>query len=119
MHKIVVNPVNGDVYVAGHRRLIRSTNGGVSWNVVFAGVTATTSDLGQMDIVSTSGGILYLGVNGGFPDTDKRGVWTSANGIAWTRLAGGSVLNIDSVDKWRGNSFTNDSKRIVLGIHIK
>ncbi len=28
VHRIAINPLNGHVYVAGHRRLIRSTNGG-------------------------------------------------------------------------------------------
>ena len=116
VHEIVVNPSNGDVYVAGHRRLIRSTNGGTSWNVVFAGTTATTSDLGQMDIVCRNDGRLYLGVNGGLPDADRRGVWTSTNGTTWTRIAGGSVLNVDSVDQWRGNSANGDSKRIVMAL---
>jgi len=116
VHKIAVNPSNGDVYIAGHRRLVRSTNGGTSWNVVFTGTTATTSDLGQMDIVCTNAGRLYLGVNGGLPDTDKRGVWTSTNGTAWTHLAGGSTLGTDSVDQWRGNSANGDSKRIVMAL---
>lgn len=115
-HKIVVNPVNGDVYVAGHRRLVRSTNGGTSWNVVFSGNTATTSDVGQMDVVCTNTGRLYLGVNGALPDADKRGVWTSTNGTTWTRLAGGSTLGVDSVNQWRGNSYNNDSKRIVMAL---
>lgn len=116
IHKIVVNPVNGDVYVCGHRRLLRSTNGGTSWNVVFTGATATTSDLGQMDLVVTNTGRFYLGVNGGLPDTDKRGVWTSANGTAWTRLAGGSILGTDSVAQWKGNSYDGNSKRIVMAL---
>jgi hypothetical protein len=116
VHKIVVNPVNGDVYVAGHRRLVRSTNGGNNWNEVFAGATATTMDLGQMDIVCTNTGRFFLGVNGGLPDQNRRGVWTSTNGTTWTRLAGGSVLGTDSVAGWRGNSYTGDAKRIVLGL---
>jgi hypothetical protein len=55
-------------------------------------------------------------VNGGSPDTDKRGVWTSTNGTAWTRLAGGSTLGTDSVAQWRGNSANGDSKRIVMAL---
>ena len=118
VHKIVVNPVNGDVYVAGHRRLMRSTNGGASWNVVFAGTTASTSDVGQLDIVCTDAGKLYMGVNGGFADAGLRGVWTSTTGNAnsWTRIAGGSILNTDSVANWRGNDFSGDPKRIILAL---
>lgn len=115
-HKIVVNPVNGDVYVCGHRRVVRSTNGGTSWNVVFTGATATTSALGQMDMVISTAGKMYLGVNGGLPDTDKRGVWTSTNGTAWTRIAGGSTLGTDSVANWKGNDYTGESRRIVMAL---
>lgn len=116
IHKLTINPVNGDLYVAGHRRLIRSTNGGTSWNVVFTGTTASTSDVGQMDVVCTTTGKLYLGVNGGLPDTDKRGVWTSTNGTTWTRIAGGVTLGTDSVAGWRGNDYTANSKRIVMAL---
>lgn len=116
VHRISVNPANGDVYVCGHRRLVRSTNGGTSWNVVFTGTTATTSDLGQMDIVISNAGKLYLAVNGGLPDTDKRGVFTSTNGTTWTRIAGGGTLNTDSVAQWKGNDYNGNGKRIVLAI---
>ena len=116
VHGITVNPSNGHVYVAGHRRLVRSTDGGASWNVVFAGPTPATSAEGQMDIVSTTAGKLYLAVNGGFPDRDRRGVWTSVNGTSWTRIAGGSVLNVDSVADWRGNSPIAESRRIILAL---
>lgn len=115
-HKIIVNPTNGDVYVAGHRRLVRSVNGGTNWNVVFAGTAATTSDVGQMDVVCTSTGRLYLAVNGALPDADRRGVWTSTNGTNWTRIAGGSTLGTDSVLNWKGNSYNGDSKRIVMAL---
>jgi hypothetical protein len=116
VHKIVVNPSNGHVYVAAHRRLIRSTDGGSSWRVVFTGTTATTADLGQMDIVCTNAGRLYLAVNGAMPDQDRRGVWTSNDGTSWTRLAGGLVLNTDSVAGWKGNSYDGISKRIVMAL---
>lgn len=116
VHRITVNPSNGDVYVCGHRRLIRSTNGGTSWNVVFSGSTATTSDKGQMDLVISDAGKLYLAVNGGFPDSDRRGVFTSTNGTTWTRIAGGSTLNTDSVAGWKGNDFNENGRRIVLAI---
>ena len=116
VHKIIVNPATGDVYVCGHRRLVRSTDGGASWNVVFAGATPANSSTGQMDIVCSNTGKLVLGVNGGFPDTDKRGVWTSTNGTSWTRISGGNSLGIDSVAEWRGNSYNGDGKRIVMAM---
>lgn len=125
-HKIVVNPVNGDVYVAAHRRIIRSTNGGTSWNVVFGGSTGACSDNGQADIVCTNTGRFYIAINGGNPESSLRGIWTSANGNAnsWIRIAGGQTAGVDSVANWRGNSYiasqfctgTFISKRIVMGL---
>lgn len=132
VHKIIVNPTNGHIYVAAHRRLVRSTDGGASWNVVFAGVKPAGSSTGQMDIACSSTGLLYLGINGGFRDTELRGVWRSTTGNlnSWTRIAGGRTLGVDSVAGWRGNSYdivsinpqptpadtTFDSKRILVAI---
>src|SRR5690606_42062365 len=64
VHRIVVNPSNGHVYVAAHRRLLRSTDGGSSWQVVFSGISAASASTGQMDICVTSSGKLILAVNG-------------------------------------------------------
>lgn len=119
IHKIIVNPANGDVLVASHRRLIRSQDGGNTWAIVFNTTNATTADLGQMDIVATpSGDRLYLGLNGGNPDGALRGVWWSATGNtnSWTRIAGGTILGTDSVVDWRGNDYTNNSRRIILAV---
>jgi hypothetical protein len=119
VHRIVVNPTNGHVYVAGHRRLVRSTDGGNSWEIVFNTATAANSGNGQMDIACTSTGRLYLAINGGIPDFAARGVWTSATGNtgSWTRLAGGQVLNVDSVAGWRANDYdASPTKRILLAL---
>ena len=126
IHKIEINPVNGHVYVAGHRRLLRSTDGGNNWTVVFSGSSAAGSSTGQMDIECSSTGRLYLAVNGGFREHALRGIWTSTTGSAdsWTRIAGGRTAN-DSVPGWRGNSYnvlsTNPdtsfkAKRIILAL---
>jgi hypothetical protein len=127
VHRIIVNPVNGDVYVAAHRRLIRSTDGGASWNVVFSGTKPAGSGAGQMDIACTTTGTLYLAVNGGLPDRALRGVWTSTSGAAnsWVHIAGGKTLGVDSVAGWRANAqdgtisgtdTTYSSRRILLAI---
>ena len=122
VHKLLVDPANGNLYIAGHRRIIRSTDGGNNFNVVFGGSVGAISSAGQMDIVK-AGSKLILAVNGGNPDVTLRGVWSSATGNlnSWTRISGGSVLGVDSVANWRGNSYlvfsgssTNLSKRIVL-----
>jgi hypothetical protein len=127
VHRIIVHPVTSDVYIAGHRRIIKSNNGGTSWNVVLSGTKGACSDNGQTDVVVTADGSrLYASVNGGNPESDFRGVWTSTSGNAsqWERIAGGSTSNKDTVTGWRGNSYiassfcsgTFVSKRIVMGI---
>lgn len=127
VHRIVVNPSNGHVYVAAHRRLLRSTDGGSSWQVVFSGISAASASTGQMDICVTSSGKLILAVNGGFRDHAYRGIWVSPNGNpnSWTRIAGGQTLGVDSVANWRGNSYkvtsvspdtTFESKRIIMAL---
>lgn len=118
VHRIVVHPISGDVFIAGHRRLVRSTDGGASFSVVFAGNQAANTATGQMDVVVSNAGLLYLGVNGGNPDAAVRGVWVSASGAtnSWTRIAGGQTIGVDSLDGWRGNSYNGRSKRIVLAL---
>ena len=122
IHKLIVDPSNGNLYVAAHRRLIRSADGGNSFDVVFGGAVGAIATGGQMDIIK-AGSRFILTVNGGNPDATLRGVWTSAtaNAGSWTRIAGGSVLGVDSVANWRANSYlffsgstTIIPKRIVL-----
>ncbi len=110
VHRIAVNPVNGHVYVAGHRRLVRSTDGGNSWRVVFSSVRPLGSSSGQLDVAVTNNGKVYLAVNGGARDHNLRGIWTSNSGDAnsWTRIAGGRTLGVDSVAGWRANSYGVD-----------
>jgi hypothetical protein len=118
VQKIVVNPQTGHVFVAAHRRLIRSTDGGATWGIVFETTNATTADLGQMDIVTRDDGKMYLALNGGSPDGALRGVWasTTTGGDIWNRIAGGNILGTDSVANWRGNDYTGDSRRIILAV---
>ncbi len=107
VHKIAVNPVNSDLYIAGHRRLVKSTDGGATFRVVFESNTSALSSNGQMDIAIANTGMLYLAVNGGAA-LDKRGVWVSSTGSVntWTRIAGGQTLGADSVAGWRGGSYS-------------
>jgi hypothetical protein len=122
VHKLAVNPANGDLYVCGHRRLLRSQNGGTSFQTVFGSTTSSTPENGQMDIAITNAGRIFLAVNGGFPNLNLRGVWVSGTGAlnSFSRIAGGGTLNVDSVTGWRGNAYsffsgsTYYSKRILL-----
>jgi hypothetical protein len=125
IHKIAIDPTNGSVYICAHRRLIRTSDGGTSFQTVFGSAVAATAEGGQMDVVISNTGKIILAVNGSNPDLTLRGVWTSSTGNlgSWTRIAGGSTLGVDSVANWRANSYINYagsttpiSKRIVMGM---
>lgn len=108
VHKLAINPVNGHLYVAGHRRLMRSMDGGATFQVVFGSNVAAFASNGQLDIVCSPTGKMYLASTGAMPDVNLRGIWKSLTGNqgSWTRLAGGSTLGVDSVANWRGNAYT-------------
>lgn len=107
VHKIAINPTNSHVYVGCHRRLMRSTNFGISWEVVLVGTQPTTADVGTVDVVINNAGRVYAAVNGGNNDKAMRGIWTSSTGNSgsYTRIAGGESLGVDSIPNWRGNSY--------------
>jgi len=107
VHKITVNPVNGDVYVACHRRIVRSSNSGTTFQTVFGSATAAFAAGGQGDVVISPTGKVYIAFTGAAPDLSLRGVWKSVTGDlnSYSRLAGGATLGVDSVDGWRGNAY--------------
>ncbi len=127
VHKVSINPANGDVYIACHRRIVRSSNGGTTFQTVFGSAVAGFASGGQGDVVISPTGIVYVAVTGGASDLTLRGIWKSSTGNlnSYTRLAGGSILGVDSVDGWRGNaySFTDvggsnfyDTRRTLLAL---
>ena len=127
VHKISINPQNGDVYVACHRKIVRSSNGGATFQTVFGSAVSGFAAGGQGDVVISPAGIVYVAVTGASSDLSLRGIWKSATGNfnTYTRLAGGSILGTDSVAGWRGNSysFTNvggsnfyDPRRTLLAL---
>jgi hypothetical protein len=117
VHKIAISPASGDVYIAGSRRLLRSRDGGNSFQTVF-GSTLGNSLTGQMDVAISDAGRVLLALNGANPDLTLRGVWVSGTGNAgsFSRIAGGQILGIDSVANWRANSYNGISKRILLAL---
>lgn len=127
IHKLAINPVNGHLYVAGHRRLMRSSDGGNTFQVVFGSGIAAFALNGQIDVTCSPTGKIYVAASGSFPDFSLRGIWMSPTGNAnsWTRLAGGSTLGVDSVANWRGNSYQYqdvggsnfyDPKRVLIAL---
>ena len=108
VHKISINPTNGDVYVACHRKIVRSSNGGSTFQTVFGSAVSGFAAGGQGDVVVSPTGVVYVAVTGASPDFTLRGIWRSTTGNlnSYLRLAGGSILGVDSVAGWRGNSYS-------------
>lgn len=109
VHKIAVNPTNGHVYVACHRKVVRSSNGGTTFQTIFGSAVSAFAAGGQADVVISPTGKVYIAFTGAAPDLSLRGVWKSTTGDlnSYTRLAGGNTLGVDSVDGWRGNSYNS------------
>jgi hypothetical protein len=93
VHRIAVNPTNGHVYIAAHRRVVRSIDGGNSFEAVFGSNVASTASAGQTDVVIAGDGRIYVAMNGGNPDQALRGVHVSTTGArnSWQRIAGGQT----------------------------
>jgi hypothetical protein len=104
VHRLAVHPTNGHVYAAIQQRIVRSTDGGTTWNIVLSSSTATSSDNGMADImINKAGTRLFAALSGRNPDRTSVGVWTSATGNSgnWSRMAGGLFGQTDSVPGWR------------------
>jgi hypothetical protein len=119
VHRIAVNPTNGHVYIAAHRRVVRSIDGGNSFEAVFGSNVASTASAGQTDVVIAGDGRIYVAMNGGNPDQTLRGVHVSTTGArnSWQRIAGGQTIGVDSIPEWRANSYpvtSAEPKRIIM-----
>lgn len=113
VHRMAVHPTTGDLYVAVHRSIWRSRDGGTSFEAVLNTTTPTTSRGGQTDIaISPNGQHIVAAFAGGATD-GRDGVWTSESGNTgeWTRLAGG-----DMPGKPQGWPDQGAYERVVLAI---
>ncbi len=84
VHRIVVDPSNlnqDEVYAACFGGIVRSTDGGESWDVVLGNFenTATYTDI---DITST--GVLYATISSNGRNTE--GIWRSEDGVNWVDI---------------------------------
>jgi hypothetical protein len=90
VHRLAIDPTNGNVFAAASNTIQRSTDGGATWTTVLG----TFTNSGFTDVIVTPAGRVYAAFTG----TDANdGVWTSATGASgtWgTRIAGtGGVPN--------------------------
>ena len=93
--RIAVNPINGHVYAACYKSIMKSTDQGSSWIKVLG--IFNTSDTGEVyssgftDVVITpDSGRIYASFSGSITNSDIDGIWTSISGDSstYTRIAG-------------------------------
>lgn len=106
VHKVAVHPTTGHVYAAVHRRILRSTDEGATWNEVFVSGnnTAASGDEGIADIlINNAGSRIYVAMTGRYADRSMVGVFSSTTGDinSFNRIAGGLANAADSVAGWR------------------
>ncbi|MEJ7627197.1 MAG: T9SS type A sorting domain-containing protein [Ferruginibacter sp.] len=106
VHRIVVNPVNGDIYAASSNTIQKSSDGGST----FTPVLGTFTNLAiYTEIICTPTGRLYAA----FAGTDaNEGVYTSTTGNSgsWTKIAG-TILGVVTPASWKA---ANGYGRVVL-----
>ena len=112
--KIIVDPSDGNIYIACAAAIRRSIDGGTTWTTVLAGPLSFSSQF--TDITVSSTGRLYAAF-GGTNDSGVDGVWASAPGPTsgdvgtWGRIAG--VGAGGSPTGWNSEPFYG---RVVLAI---
>ncbi len=103
VHRLAVHPSNGHVYAAVHRSIMRSRNGGQTWETVLSGSTPATGIGGLTEVLmKPDGSKIYAAFSGENPDRALAGVWESSTGDAssWRRIAGGAGGQADSIPGW-------------------
>jgi hypothetical protein len=95
VHRIVVNPANGDIYAAASNTIQRSTDGGTTWTLVLG----TFANNEFTDVIVTPSGILYAAFAGSIATNE--GVWTSTTGASgsWTKIAG-TIASVVTPATW-------------------
>jgi hypothetical protein len=104
VNRMAIHPVTGDVYAAIQRRIVRSSDGGISWSNVLIGTVPASSVAGVADImINKAGTKLFAAFSGRNPDRSLAGVWISDNGNtgSWKRIAGGVAGQPDSIPGWK------------------
>ncbi|MFZ9262363.1 MAG: T9SS type A sorting domain-containing protein [Chitinophagaceae bacterium] len=122
IHKIIVHPKNSDVYAAIHRKIMRSKDGGSTWETVLScdvnqlstgTACASTSSAGIGDLaVKSDGSKIFAAITGRNNVRHLVGIWESSTGdsSSFIRIAGGEKDAADSVAGWRGyDNATNSS----------
>jgi len=100
--RIVTDPVTTDkdiVYAACYGAIMRSGDGGTSWDVVLGDLINKSY---CTDLAITSDGILYAALSSfclSIEPPQKAGIWRSADGINWTMITPGGFPTDNRVTK--------------------
>jgi photosystem II stability/assembly factor-like uncharacterized protein len=102
IYNIAIDPSNttqDEVYAACYGAVLRSTNGGNSWNTVLNGLGNPNQAIAT-DVAVTSTGVVYATVSSNSSST--RGIFRSTDGVNWTNIT--------------PTNFPATYQRIVIGI---
>ena len=103
IHNIVVNHLNGDIYVACTNAIVRSIDGGDSWQEVINNDNGNLSNFQVSEVCINASGKIFAGFTS-FSSEQKKGIWMSETG----NLA--SWIKITSINNPRDLQFTNRIK---------
>ncbi|MEJ7766213.1 MAG: hypothetical protein WKF89_00270 [Chitinophagaceae bacterium] len=116
VHRMAVSPTNSNVFAAIHNRIVRSRDGGMSWQTVLVSGAANNSLTGMTEVlINPNGSKIFAAFSGANADRGVAGVWESATGdsASWRRIAGGLPGQPDSIAGWLPHT---KYERIVLGL---
>jgi hypothetical protein len=104
VHRLAVHPTNRTVFAAVYNRIMRSTDGGASWQEVL-GNANSGSLLGSLTevIITENGAKIFAAFTGENNNKDLAGVWESPTGDpgSWRRIAGADAGQAGHVTGWR------------------
>jgi photosystem II stability/assembly factor-like uncharacterized protein len=102
IYNIAIDPSNlaqDEVYAACYGAVLRSTDGGTTWNMVLDGLGNPNQAIAT-DVAVTSTGVVYATVSNNSSST--KGIFRSTDGVNWTNIT--------------PTGFPSDYRRIVIGI---
>ncbi len=102
IYNIAIDPSNlaqDEVYAACYGAVLRSIDGGNTWNTVLNGLGSPNQAIAT-DVAVTSTGVVYATVSNN--STSTKGVYRSTDGVNWTNIT--------------PSGFPSNYRRIVIGI---
>lgn len=78
------NSTEDEVYAAIAGMIVRSTDGGATWNTELGTTGGSYSNMGFTDVVVSSTGIVYASLSS---NTSDGGIWRSTDGENWIRIS--------------------------------